>query len=93
MKNRLMILSCVTVLLAAQGPSVRADEVSPENVAADILVGRPLCLAATVVGTALFVVALPVALISKSVRQTGRALVVRPAEATFTRDLGDFSAL
>jgi hypothetical protein len=61
--------------------------------AADALVVRPACLAATVVGSAVFVVALPAALISKSVKKTANTLVVKPANATFTRPLGDLDAL
>jgi len=46
--------------------------------------------AATVVGSAVFVVTLPFAALSKSVKSTAHALVVVPAEATFSRPLGDF---
>jgi len=46
-----------------------------------------------VVGSAVFVVALPAALFSKSVKKTADALVVKPAKATFTRPLGDMDAL
>ena len=60
---------------------------------ADMVIGRPTCLAATAVGTAFFVVSLPFALISKSVKQTAHALVVVPAKATFTRPMGDFDSL
>ena len=59
-------------------------------VALDALVARPALFAATVAGAAIFVVCLPVAAISKSVKPTAKALVLRPAEATFTRALGDF---
>jgi hypothetical protein len=54
------------------------------------VVARPACFAATVVGSAFFVVALPFALASKSVNRAAEALVVKPAKATFTRPLGDF---
>jgi hypothetical protein len=54
---------------------------------------RPACLLATVVGSAVFVVALPWAAVSKSVKRTAHALVVTPANATFTRSLGDMDAL
>jgi hypothetical protein len=63
------------------------------EVAADALVVRPACLVATVVGSAVFLVALPVAAISKSVKKTADALVVKPANATFTRPMGDMDAL
>jgi len=51
---------------------------------------RPALFAATVAGSALFVVVLPVAAISRSVKSTARVLVLAPAKATFTRALGDF---
>jgi hypothetical protein len=63
------------------------------EVAADALVVRPACLVATVVGSAVFVVALPWAAISKTVKKTANALVAKPANATFTRPLGDMDAL
>jgi hypothetical protein len=61
--------------------------------AADALVVRPACLVATVVGSAVFVIALPWAAASKSVKKTADTLVVKPAWATFTRPLGDMDAL
>lgn len=64
-----------------------------ESVAVDVVVARPLWFAATVVGGALFVVSLPVAALSKSVDQTAKTLVVKPAHATFKRPLGDFSSV
>jgi hypothetical protein len=48
---------------------------------------------ATLLGTAVFIVALPVAAISGSIKQTADTLVVTPAQATFTRPIGDFSTL
>jgi hypothetical protein len=44
-------------------------------------------------GSALFVVSLPVSAISKSVKPAAHALVVKPAKVTFTRHLGDFSPI
>lgn len=65
----------------------------PAAVVVDTVVVRPLCLAATVLGSAFFVVSLPVAATSKSIHRSAHALVVRPARATFTRPLGDFDDL
>lgn len=64
----------------------------PVEVAADALVVRPCGLAATAVGAAVYLVALPFAAISGDVRETGRSLVGAPAKFTFQRRLGDFSA-
>ena len=63
------------------------------EVAADALVVRPTCLVATIVGSVVFVVALPWAAASKSIKKTANALVVAPANATFSRPMGDMDAL
>jgi hypothetical protein len=57
----------------------------------DVVVMRPLGLAATIVGTVLTVVALPFTIPSGSVEASARELIVKPAEYTFQRPLGDFS--
>jgi hypothetical protein len=54
---------------------------------------RPVGLAATAVGAAIFVVALPFAAISGDVRRTAKSLVGAPANFTFRRRLGDFESL
>ena len=63
------------------------------NVAADVVLVRPAFLIVTVVGTAAFLVALPVTVPTKSVQSTGNTLVVLPARATFTRELGDLEGV
>lgn len=89
-----LCLCCAVGIFFAQTPRSWAQEDgSPEVIAADVLLVRPLCLAATVVGSALFVLSLPVATISKSTKETARKLVASPARATFTRKLGDMSSL
>lgn len=94
MKTRILTFCCVAAILLAQVPQAQAmEDGSAEAIAADILVVRPACLAMTVIGSALFLVSLPVAAISKSTRQSARALVVRPARATFTRPLGNMTDL
>ena len=91
MKRKLISLVGATaaILLVAR-PALAAPETDPAAVAADALVGRPLCFAATVIGSAIFVVTLPVAATSHSVHSTAESLVLTPARATFTRPLGDF---
>jgi len=94
MKTRIIAFLCA----AATGfwsatPAHAITDGSPEAFAADAIVARPACLAATVVGSAFFVVSLPFALISKSVNKTAQALVVKPARATFTRPMGEFGRM
>lgn len=71
-------------------PVASGHATDPAEVAADALVVRPVGFAATVVGAAIFVVALPFAAISGDVHNTGRALVGAPAKFTFQRRLGEF---
>lgn len=94
MKKKLVTIACTLATGLWSATSSRAMENgSPEAVAADVLVARPACLAATIVGSAVFVLALPFAAMSKSVKKTGRALVGVPARATFSRELGQFHEL
>lgn len=93
MKNKILILLCVLFTgMTAPAPA----SAGPDNslhVVGDLVIVRPGCLAVTVVGSAIFVVALPIAAISGSVHDTADTLVMHPARATFTRPLGDFSTL
>ncbi len=94
MRAKLITAICVLAIsLSGAVSSFGAGSAEPMEVAADALVVRPACLVATVVGSAVFVVALPWAAASKSVKKTANALVVAPANATFTRPLGDMDAL
>jgi hypothetical protein len=70
-----------------------SSDSSPLEVIADVMVVRPGCFIATVLGSVAFVVALPVAAISKSVDKTADTLVVKPAKATFSRPVGDLEGL
>ena len=94
MKTKLIIYLCVAALAVASSTSANASTEDPGAAAiADVIVARPACFAATVIGSVFFVVALPFALASKTVGKTAEGLVVKPAKATFTRPLGDFEAL
>jgi hypothetical protein len=83
----------MAIFLGGIASSSAAESSGPLEVAADALVVRPACLVATVVGSAVFVVALPWAAASRSVKKAANTLVVLPANATFTRPLGDMAAL
>ena len=91
------LIACVlALLLAGTSQSFASDHRPAANAGAvviDTVLARPACLVATIVGSAFFVISLPVAVTSKSVHRTAEALVVKPAEATFKRPLGDFEDL
>jgi len=63
---------------------------SAASMAADAVLVRPLGVAATAIGAALFVVSLPFTAIAGNVGEAGHALVVAPARMTFDRPLGHF---
>jgi len=91
MRNRVMTIVCAAAIgCATTTPAFAAPEDDPLVVTADALIMRPALFASTVAGSAIFLVALPFAAISKSIKPTAQALVVTPAKATFTRGLGDF---
>lgn len=93
MKRRIFMV-LVVLLFATASPAARAfEDGSFEAVSADIIVVRPLGFVATVLGSALFLVSLPVAAISGSTEETAEALVYTPGRLTFTRPLGEMSTL
>ena|SRR5690349_18537623 len=60
-----------------------------EQMALDLIVVRPLSLAGTVLGTAIFIVALPFNALTLNFADPARRLIVEPAKYTFVRPLGD----
>ncbi len=93
MKNKLILVLCAFTCCFGDVSNSRASVDNSLEVVGDLVLVRPGCFAVTLVGTAIFAVALPFAAISGSVKSTADTLVVHPAEATFTRPLGDFSTL
>jgi len=94
MKMRMIALVCLVAFLAGTAVPVRAmDDYTPEAMATDSLVVRPVCLAATIIGSAVFLVSLPFVAIAGKTGKTAEALVGKPAKATFVRDMGNLSGL
>lgn len=93
MKTKFLTVLCVVVIGLGSVNVSRASDDNSIATITDVTLVRPGCFAATLIGSAIFLVALPVAAISGSVRKTADTLVVTPAQATFTRPLGDFSTL
>lgn len=94
MKMKVLTVFCGIVVTLASIHPCRADDGGKAMVSVvDVAVARPCCFAATVVGSVFFVLALPFAAASHSVRDTAHTLVVKPAQATFTRPVGNFDSL
>ena len=92
MKTKVLLILCAT-LMGMGNISVSRAEDNAIPAITDVVLVRPGCFLATLLGSAVFVVALPIAAMSSSIRSTANTLVVTPAQATFTRPIGDFSTL
>jgi hypothetical protein len=90
-----MTISCAALITCSMQATAHddfpSDGTDSGDMLADLVFVRPLGLVGTVIGSALFIVALPFTLPSRNVEETAKAFVVNPAEYTFDRRLGDFN--
>jgi len=63
---------------------------SAEAMIGDLLIFRPIGIAMTAVGTAVFIVSLPFSVLGGNTKDAFQKLVVDPAKFTFKRPLGVF---
>lgn len=89
MKKTLIAFLVILALLTSMAPAMARD-IDDADVVADALVVRPVGLASIIVGSVIFVVALPFSIPSQSVGKVAEAIVVNPCKYTFVRQLGDF---
>jgi hypothetical protein len=88
-------LLCTAAVAADQtaaeaGPTIELDGApTAEQMALDIVLVRPLSLVGTVLGTAVFIVALPINALTLNFKDPARRLILEPAKYTFVRPLGD----
>lgn len=100
-RSTAVVLALTSGLLAlpAQAEVVQQQNVSGDPrytveapaafaMAADLVIARPLLIAATVIGAGIFVVSLPFAAMGGGIGDAGKALVVDPGKAAFVRCLG-----
>ena len=89
---RSLTLALITAMTLSTSPAMAAE--SPrENpglfaMTGDLLLARPLMLATTVAGTAIFVVSSPFSLFGGNIKEAANTLVYDPFKATFVRCLG-----
>lgn len=94
LRRALVAVSCVA-LLAGTAPAMALDDyVSPSDTGgkmlADAFIVRPISLAGSIVGAAVFLVTLPFTLVTQSAGEAAKTLVGDPLEYTFNRPLGEF---
>ena len=87
----ILIGNLVLSPLALAADYYQAQKRKPDTnvMAVDALIGRPVGLAATVLGTTAFVATLPFTAFSGSVKDAARGLIKEPGQWTFTRPLGE----
>ncbi|HSR10482.1 MAG TPA: hypothetical protein VLS90_03490 [Thermodesulfobacteriota bacterium] len=95
MKKAMVSILFLAMVFSISAPAfaqqVRED-MKDRQIFSDVLFMRPLGLAATVIGSAVFVLSLPFAIPSRSVEAVAQRLVVDPAKFTFTRPIGEFDS-
>ncbi|MCD4716658.1 MAG: hypothetical protein K8R45_07950 [Desulfobacterales bacterium] len=87
------ILLCVFFLTATLSPALAQDseadsEITAASMIGDLFVLRPLGFVATILGTALFIVTLPVTAAVGDTKVAQEKLVTEPGKFTFERPLG-----
>jgi hypothetical protein len=99
MKPHSLTVLVLVVSFAASSAQVHArqptgyDDYSPDSMAADAGIARPLYFGATLIGMGLFVATLPITLVSGSTKKAAKSLVAYPAHMAFTRKLGKLSEI
>ncbi|HWN95691.1 MAG TPA: hypothetical protein VNT99_11705 [Methylomirabilota bacterium] len=90
--RKIIILVCFAFVFLTT-PSRAAEEYGWRFAATttDIFIARPFTFAATILGGALWAVALPITLPTRTGREAFDALVRQPWELTVDRELGDFA--
>lgn len=92
-KRKLNLIATLVLSMILLMPSIAAAKSVEEKpsgfaMAGDLLIARPLGLAFLAVGTVVYVVSLPIALLGGNAKEVGRTLVIEPALETFVRCLG-----
>ncbi len=88
MKKVLFLIIACTFFVNSTAAFAQHDD--PLMAVGDVAIARPLGLATTIIGGAAFLVALPFALTSGTVKETGDLLVGEPFRFTFSRPVGEF---
>ena len=88
--KKIVVILLAIIILVSSSMAFAADETT--NIIGDSLILRPLGIVITVAGSILFVITLPMSAIAKSTDKTYNALVKRPYEFTFKRQVGDMES-
>lgn len=93
--KRLFLAATVSISMLASPAAFAQDSFdespSAEAMVFDLAIARPVGLVTTIVGAAIFVVALPISItMGQPPTAAAKRLVLEPFAFTFTRPLGDY---
>jgi hypothetical protein len=86
--TRAVLFLCIASFMSAPALAGPEDEPTALAMTGDLLVARPLGIAITAVGAAVFLVSLPFSALGGNVAQSADTLVTGPASEAFMRCLG-----
>lgn len=90
MKKTALVILLVLSLVVIAPQAFGGEPKDGMEIVGDVLIARPAGLVSIVLGSVIYVVALPFSIPSGSVDKAGQLLVVDPFKYTFARPLGDF---
>ena len=95
MKKVIVVLITLCIMLSSSMAFADdfKDDVDGFDIAFDSVVFRPLGVVATVGGSILFFISLPISAITDSIEPAAELLVKEPYRFTFIRPLGEFRSL
>ena len=91
MKKTVALLLVLMIIFTSSAVFAK-DKPDAGAIIGDMVLLRPLGVCTLVIGTAFFIVTLPIAAISQSTKQTAGVLVEDPFKFTFTRPLGEIES-
>jgi len=91
MKKMVAILLASMIIFTSSAVFAK-EKPDAGNIIGDMVILRPIGVCTLVIGTAFFIVTLPIAVISQSTKQTAEVLVADPFKYTFTRPLGEIDS-
>jgi hypothetical protein len=92
MKRTIAVVLMMVILLTSPAAFAISGDRDANNMIADTLLLRPIGVAALAVGTVLYIVSLPAALMTDSQKDTYKVLVKEPSDYVFKRPVGEIGS-
>jgi len=87
--KKIVVLMLTLIIVLTSSMAFAATDTSATSVITDMILMRPVGIASLGVGTAMYIVALPFSLITKSYGTTFEVLVKEPFNFVFVRPVGE----